>query len=108
MPVLIYNFLQSVGLLADAMNSFNQHCARGIRPRIDVIQENLNRSLMLVTALSPAIGYDKAAQVAKTAHQENITLKEAVLALGFLTEEEFDALMDLRSMTAPAPDRRPE
>jgi len=90
MPVIIYNFLQSVRLLSDAMNSFNTNCAVGIEPNRARITSHLNQSLMLVTALNPHIGYEKAAAVAKYAHQNALTLKEAILALGYLTEEEFD------------------
>jgi fumarate hydratase class II len=87
MPVLIYNFLQSVRLLADAMTSFNNNCAVGIRPNTAVIEENLNKSLMTVTALNPYIGYENAAKVAKTAYTKGITLKEAVQELGLLSAE---------------------
>ncbi|MBR8174931.1 class II fumarate hydratase [Burkholderia ambifaria] len=90
-PMIAHNVLQSVRLLADGAQSFNDHCAAGIEPnraRIDLL---LNESLMLVTALNPHIGYDKAAQIAKKAHKEGTTLKAAALALGYLTEAEFDA-----------------
>ncbi len=90
MPVLAYNFLQSVRLLSDAMRSFEAHCASGIRPNREKMQENLHRSLMLVTALSPHIGYENAARVAHLAHEENITLREACLRLQLLTAERFD------------------
>lgn len=89
-PMIIHNFLQSVRLLADGMNSFNHHCAIGIEPNIDRITQLLNESLMLVTALNIHIGYDKAATIAKTAHKEGTTLKTAALKLGYLTAEEFD------------------
>jgi len=88
--MIAHNVLQSVRLLADGAQSFNDHCAVGIEPnraRIDLL---LNESLMLVTALNPHIGYDKAAQIAKKAHKEGTTLKAAALALGYLTEAEFD------------------
>jgi fumarate hydratase class II len=88
-PLVIHNFLQSVRLLADGMASFDTHCAAGIEPNRERIQELVDRSLMLVTALNPHIGYDKAAQIAKKAHKEHLTLKESALALGFVTEEEF-------------------
>lgn len=88
-PVIIYNFLQSVRLLTDAMRSFNDHCAIGIEPNLEVIEANLRNSLMLVTALNPHIGYEKAAEIAKKAHKEGITLKEAALSTGYLTEEEY-------------------
>ena len=90
MPVCIYNFLQSVRLLSDAMLSFNQNCVVGIKVNKEKMQENLHRSLMLVTCLNPYIGYENAAKTAKKAFQENISLKEACLQLGFLTEEKFD------------------
>ena len=90
MPVCAYNFLQSVNLLADAMNSFCDNCVSGITVNEDKMKEYLDRSLMLVTCLTPEIGYDKAAEAAKFAHKNGITLKEAVLSLGLLSEEEFD------------------
>ncbi|MCP1634647.1 class II fumarate hydratase [Kerstersia gyiorum] len=89
-PLVIHSFLQSVRLLADGMASFGEHCAVGIEPNRDRITELVNRSLMLVTALNPHIGYDKAAQIAKKAHKENLSLRESALALGFLTAEQFD------------------
>ncbi|MDR3072124.1 MAG: class II fumarate hydratase [Clostridiales Family XIII bacterium] len=98
LPVLVYNVLQSIRLLSDAMTSFNQHCAVGIKPNETVIRKHLEESLMLVTALSPEIGYEAAAEVAKKAHREGTTLKEAVLSLGLLKEEDFDRLMDPRKM----------
>ncbi|KQN53501.1 MULTISPECIES: class II fumarate hydratase [unclassified Erwinia] len=90
-PMVIHNFLQSVRLLADGMDSFNHHCAVGIEPNRDRITQLLNDSLMLVTALNTHIGYDKAAEIAKKAHKEGSTLKAAALKLGYLTEAEFDA-----------------
>ncbi|OGW79768.1 MAG: fumarate hydratase, class II [Omnitrophica bacterium RIFCSPLOWO2_12_FULL_44_17] len=89
-PLMIYNVLQSLRLLSDACNSFNDFCVVGIEPNIPVIQNNLNQSFMLVTALNPHIGYDKAAQIAKKAYRENMTLKEAAVSLGILTAEQFD------------------
>ena len=89
-PMIAHNFLQSVRLLADGINSFNEHCAIGITANQGRINELLNNSLMLVTALNPHIGYDKAAQIAKKAHREGLTLKESALALGFVNEQEFD------------------
>lgn len=89
-PLIIFNVLNSIRLLADTILSFEEHCARGIEPNLETIDQNLNRSLMLVTALNPYIGYDKAAKIAKTAHKENLTLKEAGIKLGILTAEEFD------------------
>jgi len=90
-PMVIHNFLQSVRLLADGMASFNRHCAVGIEPNEARIAELVARSLMLVTALNPHIGYDKAAQIAKKAHKEGSSLREAALALGHVTAEQFDA-----------------
>ena len=90
MPVCIYNFLQSARLLSDAIRSFRLRCAEGIVANREKMQENLDRSLMLVTALNPHIGYEKAAMVAKKAYAEGISLREACLSLGFLTGEEFD------------------
>jgi fumarate hydratase class II len=89
-PLLIHNFLQSCRLLADGCDSFQRHCVEGIEANRQRIEENLRKSLMLVTALNPHIGYDKAAQIAKKAHKEGTTLKEAALALGHLTAEQFD------------------
>ena len=91
MPVMIYDFLESANLLADACDSFRKNCVCGITPNRDKIAENLRNSLMLVTALNPHIGYENAAKIAKKAHADGSTLKEAALALGLLTEEEFDA-----------------
>ena len=98
MPVCIYNFLQSVRLLSDAMLSFNQNCVSGIKANKEKMQENLHRSLMLVTCLNPYIGYENAAKTAKKAFQENISLKEACLQLGFLTEEKFDEVFQPEKM----------
>lgn len=89
-PLIIHNFLQSVRLLTDGCDSFRAHCVDGIEANLPRIEENLRKSLMLVTALNPHIGYDKAAQIAKKAHKEGTTLKESALALGFLTSEDFD------------------
>jgi fumarate hydratase class II len=101
MPVMIYNFLQSGRLLADAMKSFNDNCASGLEADEAKVTEYVQNSLMNVTALNPYIGYDKAAEIAKKAHAEGTTLREATLALGYLTEEEFDKYMDLKAMCAP-------
>ena len=98
MPVCIYNFLQSVRLLSDAMLSFNRNCVVGIKANKEKMQENLHRSLMLVTCLNPYIGYENAAKTAKKAFQENISLKEACLQLGFLTEEKFDEVFQPEKM----------
>lgn len=98
MPVLAYNFLQSVRLLSEAMVSFNDRCAAGIKANRERMADNLNRSLMLVTALNPYIGYDNAAKTAKLAYQENISLKEACVKLGFLTAERFDEVFHPEEM----------
>ncbi|WP_342755355.1 class II fumarate hydratase [Pantoea sp. MBD-2R] len=90
-PMIIHDFLQSVRMLADGMDSFNHHCAVGIEPNHDRISQLLNESLMLVTALNTHIGYDKAAEIAKKAHKEGLTLKASALKLGYLSEEEFDS-----------------
>ncbi len=90
MPVLIYNFLQSARLLAEAIVSFNDHCVSGILANREKMQENVDRSLMLVTALNPHIGYENAAKTAKLAYEENISLKEACVKLGLMTQDEFD------------------
>lgn len=89
-PMVAHNFLQSVRLLADGMRSFNDHCAVGVEPNRERIQELVDRSLMLVTALNPHIGYDKAAQIAKKAHRDGTSLREAALASGHVTGEQFD------------------
>ena len=98
MPVLIYNMLQSIRLLSDAMESFNDNCAKGIVPNEEKIKNNLDSSLMLVTALNPHIGYEKAAEIAKTAYKQGLTLKQAAVSLGILTEEEFDRFVDPKKM----------
>ncbi|MED0962487.1 class II fumarate hydratase [Bacillus paramycoides] len=100
-PVIAYNFLQSAHLLADAIVSFNDKCAVGIEADEEVINENVNRSLMLVTALNPHIGYENAAKIAKHAHKDGLTLKEAALQSGLLTEEQFDEIVDPKKMIAP-------
>lgn len=89
-PLIVYNFLQSLTLLADSMDSFDEHCAQGITPNLSKIEYNLHHSLMLVTALNPHIGYENAAKVAKNAHKKGISLKESCVALGLLSAEEFD------------------
>lgn len=98
MPVIIYNFLQSTRLLADSINSFNENCAQGITANEDRIAQLLDQSLMVVTALNPVIGYEKAAEIAKLAHQEHLTLKQAALRLNYLTEEQFDEYVDPKKM----------
>lgn len=94
MPVLAYNMMQSVRLLSDGIRSFAANCVSGIRPDIERMQENLNRSLMLVTCLSPAIGYENAAKAAHKAYEEHLTLKQAVVSLGLMSEEEYDREVD--------------
>ena len=98
MPVCIYNFLQSVRLLAEAMVSFNDHCAVGIKANKQKMHDNLHNSLMLVTALNPYIGYENAAKTVKKAFKENISLKEACVALGFLSAEKFDEVFHPEKM----------
>ena len=98
-PMVAHNFLQSVRLLADGMKSFNDHCAIGIEPNRERIAELVQRSLMLVTALNPHIGYDKAAQIAKKAHKEGSSLREAAVASGHLTGEQFDQWVRAEDMT---------
>ncbi|MDR6554298.1 class II fumarate hydratase [Paenibacillus qinlingensis] len=100
-PVIIHNFLQSVRLLADSMRSFNDHCLAGMEPNRAVIQRNLEQSLMLVTALNPYIGYEKAASIAKQAHKEGLTLKESAVRSGYLTAEQFDSYVKPADMVHP-------
>ncbi|MBQ3263491.1 MAG: class II fumarate hydratase [Oscillospiraceae bacterium] len=101
MPVILYNFLQSARLLADAMDSFNKNCAVGIKANRAVIEAHLRDSLMLVTALNPHIGYENAAKIAKYAHKNGLTLREAAKALELVTEEEFDAWVKPENMVKP-------
>lgn len=100
-PVMIYNLLQSIKLISDSCVSFNNHCAVGIEPNLGKIEEHLNSSLMLVTALNSHIGYDNAAKVAKKAHTENLTLKQSAVALNLLTAEEFDEKVQPKNMIGP-------
>jgi fumarate hydratase class II len=100
-PVMIFNYLHSVELLADSCNSFVDHCVHGIEVNRDIVDHYVKDSLMLVTALAPKIGYDNAAKVAHTAHHEHTSLRQAALKLGFLTGEEFDALVKPEDMTHP-------
>jgi fumarate hydratase class II len=100
-PVMGYNFLQSVRLMADAARSFTDNCVVGIEPRADNIKAGLERSLMLVTALAPKIGYDKAAKIAKTAHTKGTTLREEAVGGGYVTAAEFDEIVDPRKMLGP-------
>ncbi len=97
-PMIIYNFLLSARLLGDACMSFDEKCAQGIEPNVERIQHNLEQSLMLVTALNPHIGYDKAAEIAKHAYKHNSTLKEAAIQLGYLSLEEFNKWVDPKKM----------
>lgn len=101
MPVIIYNFLQSARLLADGIISFEKNCVTGIRANKEKMAHNLHNSLMLVTALNPYIGYENAAKTAKKAYKENISLKEACVALGFLTAEKFDEVFHPEQMAYP-------
>ncbi len=98
-PMMIHNFLESARILGDACRSFNENCATGIEPNRERIEHNLNNSLMLVTALNTHIGYEKAAEIAKKAHKDGSTLKEAALALAYLSSEEFDTWVDPSKMT---------
>jgi len=100
-PVIIYNFLQQIRLLSDVMDSFREHCVEGIEANVEKIDYNLKNSLMLVTALNPYIGYEKAAKVAKLAHKEHSSLKEACIQLGFLSAEEFDRYVIPAEMIHP-------
>lgn len=101
-PVIIHNFLHSVRLLSDACHSFTEHCAIGIQVNREQLDHDVNNSLMLVTALSPIIGYDKSAKIAHTAHVDHSTLREAAVKLGFLTAEQFDEHVQPEDMTHPS------
>ena len=101
-PVIAYNIIQSIRLLNDACDSFREHCVDGIIPNNERIQSNLYNSLMLVTALNPHIGYDKAAEVAKKAHNDNTSLREAIIELGYMSGEDFDTLVDPNKMIKPS------
>jgi fumarate hydratase class II len=100
-PVIIRNVVHSITLLADACRSFRQFAVEGLAPDLENIRRHVEDSLMLVTALSPIIGYDKAAEVAKLAHAEGVTLREAVIALGYLTGAQFDEIVRPDDMTGP-------
>lgn len=100
-PVMIYNLLQSICLLSDSMNSFRENCVDGIVANVDRIEKLRDESLMLVTALNPYIGYDNAAKIAKKAHKDKSSLKEAGLALGLLTEDQFDQWVRPENMIGP-------
>jgi fumarate hydratase class II len=101
-PLVAYNVLQSIRLLADGMESFDAHCVRGVEPNRTRIEELVGRSLMLVTALAPHIGYDRAAAIAKKAHRDGSSLREAALALG-VAAEDFDRWVRAETMTGPTP-----
>ncbi len=100
-PVIIYNLLQSIRLIADACEMFNEHCVVGIEPLTNNIKKHVDNSLMLVTALNPHVGYDNAAKIAKKAHKEHTTLREATIALGILTGEKFDEIVRPEKMIGP-------
>jgi fumarate hydratase class II len=100
-PVMLHNVLESVALLSDAALAFNDHCAVGLRPNLKRIEEHLESSLMLVTALTPHIGYEKSAEIALLAHREDLSLREAASKLGYLTEEQFDEWVSAEEMTHP-------
>jgi fumarate hydratase class II len=100
-PVMAHNVLESIALLADACESFEQHCARGLEPNEAVIDEHLERNLMLVTALNRHIGYDRAAQIAKAAHAHGLSLREAAIESGYVSAEEYDRWIDPLAMTRP-------
>jgi fumarate hydratase class II len=102
-PVMLHNVLESIALLSDAMHAFNDHAASGIEPNLKMIEKHLNGSLMLVTALNPHIGYEKAAEIALKAHHEDKSLKEAATELGYVTAEQFDEWVDPEAMTHPLP-----
>ena len=98
MPVIIYNFLQSCTVMCDALRSFRIHCVAGLQPNQEKMEAYLQQSLMLVTALNPYIGYEKAAKTARYAYENNLTLKAACLHLGYLDEEQFDRYVDAKKM----------
>jgi fumarate hydratase class II len=100
-PVILHNVLESIQLLAEAARSFDQRCARGIEPDEKRIKEHLDGSLMLVTALSPHVGYEKAARISLEAYREGLSLREAAMRLGFLTAEQFDDWVRPQDMTHP-------
>jgi fumarate hydratase class II len=100
-PLMAYNFLQSVRLLSDATDSFTRHLLEGLKPRLDNIAHGVERSLMLVTALAPTIGYDKAAKIAKAAHEQGISLREAAIASGAVSAEDYDRIVRPERMLGP-------
>ena len=99
---MAYNILESIKLLSDSSESFTKNTVVGIEPNLDRINDNLYNSLMLVTALNPQIGYDKAAEVAKNSYKKNISLKESAMQLGYLTADEFDKLVQPKDMISPS------
>ena len=103
-PVILHNVLESIALLADAVRSFDEHCARGLEPDRRRIERHVDESLMLVTALTPHIGYEKAAQIALTAHRDELSLRDAALKLGFVTAEQYDRWVNAKDMTHPLED----
>jgi fumarate hydratase class II len=100
-PVMLHNVLESAQLLAEGIRSFNERCAKGIEPNVKRIKQHLDNSLMLVTALNPHIGYEKAAQISLLAYREDLSLRDAALKLGFLTGEQFDQWVRPADMTHP-------
>jgi fumarate hydratase class II len=100
-PLVAHNFLQSTRLIADGCDSFRKHCAAGLEPNRPRIKQHLDNSLMLVTALNPHIGYDNAAKIAKAAHKQGLSLREAALKLGLVTSEDFDKFVRPEQMTGP-------
>jgi fumarate hydratase class II len=101
-PVIIRNVLESIRLLSDAVDSFTVHCIDGLKPNLKAIAQHVERSLMLVTALAPHIGYDKSAEIAKSAHKNDLTLREAALRLGYVTGTDFDRWVRAADMTGPS------
>jgi fumarate hydratase class II len=102
-PLLIYNLMQSITLITDGCTNFRRYLIEGTRPNLKKIAEYVDRSLMLVTALAPVIGYDRAAQIAHLAAERDLTLKAAALDLGYVTAEEFDRIVDPAKMVNPGP-----
>jgi fumarate hydratase class II len=101
-PIMIYNVIQSIRILSDSCNNFTEFTVLGMKPNRKQIDKSVNQSLMLVTALSPVIGYDKASKIAHLAHEKEITLKEATLELTDLTSEDYDRIIDPRKMAYPS------
>ena len=101
-PLIAYNILQSVRLLSDGCKSFDKNCISGIKPNKSVIERHVNNSLMLVTALAPVIGYDKASEIAKKAHKNGTTLKEEAIKLGYISEKDYDKIVRPEKMINPS------